>query len=135
MDLSCPSFRKTDAKRGECFHNAWSFAMLNRSWSVVHGIPVGHGPIAGVKYGHAWNEITHCDIRWVYDPSSDMLMPAALYYMAGRIQYTVTYTAEEARELSLEHEHSGPWDDTVNQAESMKPKRRKRGRKADRKTE
>jgi hypothetical protein len=115
--MNQPTFNRTPATRGECFHNTFFFAEQNPAWDVVHGIPIGRGPIEGVRYAHAWNEITHEGIRWVYDPGVGVLMPAGVYYWLGAINYSITYTYRQIAALVRQSQHTGPWDDKINQAE------------------
>lgn len=115
--MTGPSYTKISAERGECFANAFYFAEANPAWDVVHGIPLGRGPIDGVRFAHAWNEITHNGCRWVYDAWTDVLMPAQLYYLIGAIHYQIFYTFKEAVRLVVDTGHAGPWDDRVTQAE------------------
>lgn len=105
-----PCFKTIAAVRNECFHNVFKFMSRNRKWSAVHGVPMGQGAIEGVRFGHAWAEIDHDGLRWVYDPSSDLLMPAGLYYSVGRIEDAVVYPAKEFFAKAVRTGHSGPWD-------------------------
>ena len=114
---AAPSFTRVSAARGECFLNAFFFVDQNPAWDVVHGIPLGRCPIEGVRYAHAWNEITHDGIRWVYEAYTDVLMPAALYYLIGAIKYTKIYTHRETMTHARKSAHAGPWDAKINQAE------------------
>ena len=107
--MDAPSFRKVEAVRGECYHNVMHFVMANPEWSPVHGVPMGAGPLEGVRFGHAWAELEVDGMRWVYDPSVDRLLPAAIYYAAGCIEYAVVYERAAYRKLLVKHKHSGPW--------------------------
>jgi hypothetical protein len=81
---------------------------------LIHGEVTGQGPIAGVKYGHAWVE----DGDLVIDTSNgrNLRMPKVLYYALAQIDHRPAhqnihrYTAEEARKLLVKHGHYGPWD-------------------------
>ena len=115
--MNAPAYKRIySARRGHCFTNALQFAARNRAWDIVHGIPLGRGPIDGVRFAHAWNEITHEGVRWVYDAYNDVLMPAELFYLLGAIRYTITYTVDAAAEKLDETDHAGPWDEKINQA-------------------
>jgi hypothetical protein len=116
--LSLPKFQRVPAERGECFHNAFLFMLANPEWEVVHGTPLGMGPIEGLRFAHGWNEIEHEGIRWAYDAFADLLIPAAMYYTIGQIDYATTYTAAEMCRLALSSQHSGPWDERVSAAMS-----------------
>jgi hypothetical protein len=101
---------------GDCFTNAVKFIKLNPGWVMVHGIPLGQGPIDGIRYGHAWCEIDHPMFgTLLWDPSNPdaTLAPAALYYFYGQIEYRIRYTLAEAKALALRHGHMGPWDETI----------------------
>ena len=116
--LTTPPYRlPRNLERGQCFANAIYFVQINRGWDVVHGIPLGRGPIEGRRYAHGWCEITHGGLRWVCDPYLDVIMPAAVFYALDAIEYTVTYTRETALALVEETEHGGPWDEKINQTE------------------
>ena len=83
---------------------------------LVHGEVRGQGPIAGLRYGHAWVE----DGDMVIDQSNgrNIRMPKVAYYALGGV-YPDTppfkpnlhrYTPEEARGRCLETKIYGPWD-------------------------
>lgn len=77
---------------------------------LVHGVPLGAGGEAeGLRYAHAWVEIAGA----VLDCSNgqEALIPIPMYYRAGRIERTVKYTVEAAREALLEQRTYGPWVD------------------------
>jgi len=81
---------------------------------LVHGEVTGQGPIAGLKYGHAWIE----NGAMVIDKSNgrDLRMPKMLYYALARIgrrsdhQNLHRYTAAEAKKQMAKHKTYGPWD-------------------------
>jgi len=120
---------------GDCYEAAGKYIMdmCNDSGchsTLVHGEVAGQGPLAGVRYGHAWVE----DGNTVIDKSNgrDLEMPKAIYYAIGQIASPDMskwgtpegmqdpelfsggnlhkYTWEEAREKILEYGHWGPWD-------------------------
>ena len=97
---------------GDCYEAAAKLLYAHRSCpgiALVHGTVTGQGPIAGIRYGHAWIEIG--DV--VLDPSNGRFVCArkSAYYAAGEIAGPVArYTfAEAAREL-IETGHYGPWE-------------------------
>ena len=68
----------------------------------------GQGPIAGIRYGHAWAEIGDA----VIDPSNGRIVCGRkdAYYALGKITgCVVRYSPAEARRLMLETLHYGPW--------------------------
>jgi len=86
------------------------FPMKNDNLILVHGEVTGLGPIAGIKYGHAWIE----DGDTVIDTAGgkDIRMSKILYYALGNIDESKVfkYKPEEFRKKVLEYEHWGPWD-------------------------
>lgn len=114
-----PEVIPTPALKSECYANALIFVTVNRKWDVVHGIPMG-GPTLNERIGHAWNEIDHNGDRWVYDPTGAVLIPAALYYHAGQIEYTKTYTMLEAAAKACKSGQPGPWDKKIKKAVHIK---------------
>lgn len=77
---------------------------------LVHGIPTGQGPIAGVRHGHAWIELED----QVIDISNgkNLRCPKVVYYAIGNIreEECIRYSREEARRWVLETEIWGPWE-------------------------
>jgi hypothetical protein len=98
--------------RHECYHNSLVFILSNPDWTLVHGTPIG-GPNFNERIGHAWAEIEHEGLMWVYDPTSSALLPAFAYYAGGQINYTVRYSPEIAFIMALREQTPGPWDDVV----------------------
>ena len=97
---------------GNCYEAAAKLLYAHRSCSgivLVHGTVTGQGPIAGIRYGHAWIEIG--DV--VLDPSNGRFVCArtSAYYAVGEISEPVAcYAFEEAARQMLETRHYGPWD-------------------------
>ncbi len=98
--------------KGDCYEAAVRFVIGNSRCpgiQLVHGEVTGQGPIAGIRYGHAWVEIG--DV--VIDPSNGRIVCAHknAYYAIGKITTSVVrYSPSEARRLMLEALHYGPWD-------------------------
>ncbi len=96
---------------GNCYEAAVQLLYAHRECpgiELVHGTVTGQGPIAGVRYGHAWVEIG--DV--VFDPSNGRMVVARkpIYYAAGEITEPVErYTFREAALCMLETGHYGPW--------------------------
>lgn len=97
-------------------------------WTLVHGIPLGQGPIEGLRFGHCWLETdgeirTGTDGKPFMDPYSgrtvvdlsngrNIRMPKVVYYGIGNIDPDdcFYYTPREAFERMVEEEIYGPWD-------------------------
>jgi hypothetical protein len=101
---------------GDCYEAAAKLLYAHRSCPgimLVHGTVTGQGPIAGIRYGHAWIEIG--DV--VLDPSNGRFVCArkADYYAVGEINEPVTrYAFEEAARQMLETRHYGPWEERLS---------------------
>jgi hypothetical protein len=118
---------------GDCYEAAAKLLYAHRSCPgivLVHGTVTGQGPIAGMRYGHAWIEIG--DV--VLDPSNRRFVCArkADYYALGDINEPVTrYVFEEAARQMLETRHYGPWEKrpflTTSSGGKRSPKPDKRG--------
>ena len=97
---------------GDCYEAAAKLLYAHRSCPgivLVHGTVTGQGPIAGIRYGHAWIEIG--DV--VLDPSNRRLVCArkSAYYAAGEIREPLSrYDFEAAARQMLETRHYGPWE-------------------------
>jgi hypothetical protein len=94
-------------------------------WTLVHGIPLGQGPIAGLRFIHCWLE-TDGQLssqgdhtipgsgQTVVDLSNgrNIRMPRMIYYSVGNIDpdECVYYTPDEAMERMIEEGIYGPWD-------------------------
>jgi len=107
-------------RNGNCWKSAFECLLkpplpvgLDFEPVLVHGLPTGTlGEAAKVGvYCHAW--IEYPDLNVVYDTESDVVVPRALYYKVGKIEYTKQYTVSEALALSLEFKILGPWDDKI----------------------
>ena len=118
---------------GDCYEAAAKLLYMHRSCPgivLVHGTVTGQGPIAGIRYGHAWIEAG--DV--VLDPSNGRLVCArkSTYYAAGEIREPVArYDFEAAARQMLETRHYGPWKKRFNphppSGEKRSPKPDKRG--------
>ena len=118
---------------GDCYEAAAKLLYAHRSCPgivLVHGTVTGQGPIAGIRYGHAWIEIG--DV--VLDPSNRRLVCArkSAYYAAGEIREPLSrYDFEAAARQMLETRHYGPWEKrlslTTPSGEKRSPTGDKRG--------
>lgn len=98
-------------KTVNCYEAALSLAQqIGEAAVLVHGIPLGQGPIEGVRFGHAWVEVNQS----VIDPHKGVFLKRE-YYEVGRIEYTVRYEADYFMNL-LKSEGCGPWDSKIQAA-------------------
>lgn len=87
----------------------------NHNITIVHGIVMGSGDIAGEMIVHAWVE----DKIYCYDLDGRTMKtescPISLYYKLGKIdrKNTIRYTRKEIVRLTLENGHMGPFDDKL----------------------
>ena len=94
---------------GDCFEAAAKYVMDEDSDAIlVHGEVTGQGPIAGLKFGHAWAEKN----GMVIDKSNgkDLELPEQLYYALGQVSKTFKYTAKEMFKKIAKFKTWGPWD-------------------------
>ena len=102
--------------KGDCYEAAARFVIGNSLCPgivLAHGEVTGQGPIAGIRYGHAWAEIGEA----VIDPSNGRIVCTRkdAYYGIGKITGgVVRYSPAEARRLMLDTLHYGPWESVVS---------------------
>lgn len=81
---------------------------------LAHGVVTGQGPIAGLRYGHAWLEGVEDGVPMAIDFANDrkIVVLRAIYYQAGNIdsREVCRYTKPQARQMLVEHQHYGPWE-------------------------
>jgi hypothetical protein len=77
---------------------------------VCHGTALGQGPIAGIRFGHAWIEVDEDTVLEVANGAYDEFDRAG-YYALGRIRNVQRYDFEQARRAMLDHGVYGPWHD------------------------
>ena len=104
-------------RNGNCFKAAWQTlgklerevaqARTGTSIEMVHGL-VKH-PELGKYHAHAWVELGPVVVD--YSNGNRVVMPAALYYTAGRIkpEATARYSRTAAMQEMARTEHYGPW--------------------------
>ena len=97
--------RDDEPEMTNCYTASFHLTHDDATWTLVHGIVTGSGPIEGVRYGHAWVERD----GMAHDPVAGVTAPALLYRAAGRASDIQQYTQAEARFLALKHKHYGPW--------------------------
>lgn len=111
---------------GDCLRAALGGAEKVAMWfheahenvRVVHGLVTGTGgEIEGHVYGHAWVECRGLVADFSRSSSDPVIVPAQLYYIAGRVDVAsrVSYSLAEARRLAVESGHYGPWEDFLKQ--------------------
>lgn len=114
-----PRFSMPVIRPEYCYDNAFEFAHVNsiQTWVVVHGVLTPtDGPNKGKQIGHGWVERDHGGIRWAFDPTARLLMPADAYYRDSFVGYTAIYSISEARFLVGRSGHTGAWDGRVRAA-------------------
>jgi hypothetical protein len=86
---------------------------------LCHGTCTGHGPIAGVTFGHAWVEtedsVTGGTFVIEKANGNDVIVERDTYYAAGQCRDVRRYTAAEARAMMMQHGHFGPWHTPVEE--------------------
>lgn len=94
-------------KNGTCFSDSGSFLLMHRDWTLVHGIPTLQvDPYK--RYAHAWVEKD----GFVMDVGKRVKLPAAIYYLIGKINPIECnrYTFQDMLEMISKHGHWGPWE-------------------------
>ena len=104
-------------KGGNCYHNVLTAALreflpMSERVKVVHGEVGGTGPLAGIRYGHAWLELSD-DLVWDHNGG---MVQRDVYYEIGTIDPDEVdkYSIDEAVMLALEHDTTGPWGEKGN---------------------
>lgn len=114
----------TNEVNGDCYESALNTLMdrkwvdytpyaLPADWRLVHTMCLGHGPIEGVRFGHAF--LLNKELRLVLDTANGVggLIPALTYFPLGDIRPDefpyYEYTLGEVRENMIKHETFGPW--------------------------
>lgn len=97
---------------GRCFEAAYHKANElegagARDVRIVHGTPMGRGPLGGQRIGHAWVESN----GFAHDLTIDLVLPRPAYYALGRMTeaHVTRYTLTEWRLEALRTGHFGPW--------------------------
>ena len=80
----------------------------NGSMTLCHGIVHGQGPLEGIVFPHAWNEIG----EYVLDESNghDLLIDRQTYYAVGDIDTVYRYDFYEMAEMADRYGTYGPWE-------------------------
>jgi hypothetical protein len=90
---------------GCCYELAWKYQAKDErfaDWLLVHGEVNG---AEGRRTGHAWLERGAS----IFDPVSNVTLPAASYYGQHDARSFETYDQTEAASAALLHGHLGPW--------------------------
>jgi len=109
--------KQSQLKKGDCYHKAIStlfelYCLKGkdgvRNVKLVHGYPIGQGPIKGIKHGHAWLEI---DDEYLIDPEYGFAGRKEVFYRVGQIDKNECryYTFKQTRKMLLENKHYGIW--------------------------
>lgn len=106
--------RRNRTDGGDCFPAAVKTQRRLGSEAIVaHGIATGRGPLAGVRFVHAWVELG----PFVVDESNgqSFVMTIDEYYHLGCIQgdRVRRYTRAEVDQALVDHAQYGPWDDAL----------------------
>lgn len=113
------------ARPGNCYQEAFDLVLqLHRvmNATLVHGRPtLTIEPFC--QYGHAWVEVGDA----VIDPKAGAV-PKDMFYLIGKIERVLCtrYTGQQALEMSLKHEHYGPWEGVDAPPTVEAPKKKKR---------
>ena len=106
-----------EAGAGNCYPAAATIMIdLGRQLEdprVVHAEVTGRGPVAGIRFGHAWVEYGPGDNRMVLDLANgnDVIdIPAAVYRALGQADIIGEYDWEETLSLLVESGNYGPWE-------------------------
>ena len=90
---------------GDCFTRAFERVACDDTWKLCHGMPLGTGPIAGIRYPHAWCERDGV----VWDPNHNVVVSAELYYAMGEIESVTEYTYNQMLDEARDSGNLGPW--------------------------
>lgn len=97
-------------RNGDCYETAARMVLLD-DWraTIVHGTVTGQGPVAGIRFGHAWLELG--DLVFDFSNGKNVAMPRERYYEIGDIreEQVRRYEPEEARAEVDRTGHWGPW--------------------------
>lgn len=97
--------------RGDCYEAATRLILEagpRCDLRVCQGEPMGQGPIAGIRHGHAWVERRGLVWDLCHSPNP---LPAPLYYAIGRIEAERVrrYTHSDVLYALRTEGHYGPW--------------------------
>lgn len=97
-------------QHGDCFVQALHTFMEDpSSYTLVHGVVDGQGPLEGIQYCHAWVE----DGDYIIDktmPPQYQNLPIDVYYNIGNIKITRKYDLKGVCNMVDKYETYGPWD-------------------------
>ena len=103
---------------GECFYKSCTFLLdlpqdALKDARLVHGLVDGQGPMDGIRFPHAWVEVSIGGCMFVWDPEAKALLQRHRYYEAGRIveDELTRYTGAKAWMHVSQTGHAGPWED------------------------
>lgn len=97
-------------KGGNCYVSALEeYVYSGYKGVLVHGVVMGRGAIAGIRFGHAWVERDGKVIDKTM-PKQMMELPIDVYYMLGEVAITRKYTGIEVARMVDKYGTYGPWD-------------------------
>jgi hypothetical protein len=100
---------------GDCYEAAAKlllFGGMPEEARLVHGNVTGQGPVAGIRFGHAWVELG--DLVFDHSNGRHLVVPRDQYYRVGKIKKPRRYHPVEAKLYLLRRRHYGPWRQTEN---------------------
>jgi hypothetical protein len=103
-------------KGGNCYFNCLTASLREflsiPDLKIVHGEVGGQGPLTGIRYGHAWLELSD---QIVWDHNGGMVQ-RDVFYRIGAIDPDEVdrYSRDEAVALALQHNDCGPWGEKGN---------------------
>lgn len=114
---------------GDCYRAA-HLTVINSARSgdfrevvLVHGLVDGNGPLKGVRFGHAWVEVTTPDQGVIVADHSNggrVYAKRDVYYKAGGVVEAECrrYSAAQAAVMAMSSGHTGPWDEELKAFEA-----------------
>jgi hypothetical protein len=108
------SIERITVAGGNCFLTAIKVCRDHPRSKIVHGLPIGRGPLnRGKRYWHAWVEVEREGTTWVLDLANDrnIVVERDQYYAAGVLdeEHVWRFTEQKARQRMDSLGHYGPW--------------------------
>jgi hypothetical protein len=102
---------------GDCYVAAYRLMSSNykKDMKLVHGLVVGQGNLAGIRYNHAWVESD--DIVYDYANGRKIELPKPLYYKIGKIKESDIFRYDQADMYMMTSKTGtyGPWERKLQQ--------------------
>ena len=107
---------------GDCYRAAAELVIRrpDLNLTLVHATCTGHGVIAGVNFGHAFAEAG--DVVFDFSQGREAVVRKEIYYKAGTVRDTQTYTRAEACQMMLATGNYGPWRDGAKKVAHLENK-------------